>query len=88
MNRCSRKIVGWDVHGTMLDGDYHEALPGLRVADLEGYWHTMVPALFGEYFVAFETDVVMRYEVGATEASFKQGVGEVAAILGFTTAGI
>jgi hypothetical protein len=83
----------------MLGGDYQETLPaleislhGLSVAELEGYlgstWRASALALLCEYFVAFETDVVVRYEMAATQAGFYLGEGEEAAVLGFTTAGI
>ena len=83
----------------MLGGDYQETLPaleislyGLSVAELEGYlngtWRASALALLCEYFIAFETDVAVRYEMAATEASFQLGEGEDAAVLGFTTAGI
>ncbi|MFD2721323.1 type VI secretion system baseplate subunit TssG [Hymenobacter monticola] len=82
-----------------LGGDYQETLPaleislhGLSVAELEGYlsgtWQASALALLCEYFVAFETDITVRYEMAAAEASFYLGEGEDAAVLGFTTAGI
>lgn len=83
----------------VLGGDYQETLPaleitmqGLSVAELEAYlssaWPARALALLCEYFVAFETDVAVRYEMAAAEAQFKLGEGEEAAVLGFTTAGI
>jgi hypothetical protein len=83
----------------VLGGDYHETLPaleisllGLSVAELEAYlageWPAKALALLCEYFVAFETDVVVRYEMATAEPSFYLGEGEDAAVLGFTTAGI
>lgn len=84
----------------MLGGDYQETLPaleislhGLSVAELEGYlggtWRANALALLCEYFVAFETDIAVRYEMATTAgASFRLGEGEEAAVLGFTTAGI
>jgi type VI secretion system protein ImpH len=83
----------------MLGGDYQETLPalevslhGLSVAELEGYlsgtWRANALALLCEYFVAFETDIAVRYEMATVEASFRLGEGEDAAVLGFTTAGI
>lgn len=83
----------------VLGGDYQETLPalevtlqGLSVAELEAYlsnaWPGKALALLCEYFVAFETDVVVRYEMAAAEAQFQLGEGEDAAVLGFTTAGI
>jgi type VI secretion system protein ImpH len=83
----------------VLGGDYQETLPaleitlqGLSVAELEAYlssaWPARALALLCEYFVAFETDIAVRYEMAATEAQFKLGEGEESAVLGFTTAGI
>ena len=84
---------------SVLGGDYQETLPaleiilrGLSVAELEAYlssgWPARALALLCEYFVAFETDTAVRYEMAAAEAQFKLGEGEEAAVLGFTTAGI
>jgi type VI secretion system protein ImpH len=83
----------------VLGGDYQETLPaleisllGLSVAALEAYladeWPAKALALLCEYFVAYETDVVMRYEMATAEPSFVLGEGEEAPVLGFTTAGI
>ncbi|MBO2013019.1 type VI secretion system baseplate subunit TssG [Hymenobacter negativus] len=83
----------------VLGGDYQETLPaleislhGLSVADLEAYlageWPAKALALLCEYFVPFETDVVVRYEMATVEPSFYLGEGEDAPVLGFTTAGI
>jgi hypothetical protein len=83
----------------VLSGEYQETLPaleisllGLSVAGLEAYlageWPAKALALLCEYFVAYETDIVMRYEMAATEPSFVLGEGEEAPVLGFTTAGI
>ena len=83
----------------MLGGDYQETLPaleisllGLSVAQLEAYlgdeWPAKALALLCEYFVAFETDVILRYEMATAEPSFVLGEGEEAPVLGFTTAGI
>lgn len=83
----------------VLGGDYHETLPALEinlqhlsVADLEAYlaggWPATALDLLCEYFVAFETDVVVRYEMAAAEPAFFLGEGEEAPVLGFTTAGI
>ena len=83
----------------VLGGAYQETLPaleislhGLSVAKLEDYlgstWRASALALLCAYFVAFETDIAVRYEMAATEASFRLGEGEDAAVLGFTTAGI
>lgn len=83
----------------VLGGDYQETLPaleislqGLSVAALEAYlagaWPAKALALLCEYFVAFETDVVVRYEMAIAEPEFRLGEGEEAPVLGFTTAGI
>ncbi|WP_345050577.1 type VI secretion system baseplate subunit TssG [Hymenobacter glaciei] len=83
----------------VLGGDYQETLPaleisllGLSVAQLEAYlgeeWPAKALALLCEYFVAFETDVVLRYEMATAEPEFVLGEGENAPVLGFTTAGI
>ena len=83
----------------VLGGDYQETLPALEitvqhlaVAELEAYlngsWPAQALALLCEYFVAFETDVVVRYDMAVTEPEFRLGEGEAAPVLGFTTAGI
>jgi type VI secretion system protein ImpH len=83
----------------VLGGDYQETLPALEVtvqrltvSELEAYltgaWPAKVLALLCEYFVAFETDVVVRYDMAAAEPEFRLGEGEAAPVLGFTTAGI
>ncbi len=83
----------------VLGGDYHETLPaleitlkGLSVSELETYlageWPAKALALLCEYFVAFETDVAVRYEMAVAEPVFRLGEGEDAPVLGFTTAGI
>ena len=82
-----------------LGGQYQETLPtleitlqNLNIVELENYlndaWPARALALLCEYFVAFETDVVIRYDMAAEKASFRLGEGEDAAVLGFTTAGI
>lgn len=83
----------------VLGGDYQETLPaleisllGLSVASLEAYlageWPAKALALLCEYFVAFETDIVVHYEMATAEPAFYLGEGEDAPVLGFTTAGI
>lgn len=83
----------------VLGGDYQETLPaleisvqGLSVTALETYLNGAWPAraleLLCNYFVAFETDIAIRYEMAVAEASFCLGEGEEAAVLGYTTAGI
>ncbi|HEX8327645.1 MAG TPA: type VI secretion system baseplate subunit TssG [Hymenobacter sp.] len=86
-------------HDLVLGGDYQEILPALEisllsltVSELEAYlageWPAKALALLCEYFVAYETDVVFRYEMAKAEPSFVLGEGDAAPILGFTTAGI
>ena len=86
-------------HDLLLGGEYQETLPALEISllalavpDLEAYlagaWQAKALALLCEYFVAFETDVVLRYEMAAAEPEFRLGEGEHAPVLGFTTAGI
>jgi hypothetical protein len=62
------------------------------VAELEAYltggWPAKALALLCEYFVAFETDVVVRYDMATAEPEFRLGEGAGAPVLGFTTAGI
>jgi hypothetical protein len=83
----------------VLGGDYQETLPalevtvqGLTVAELEAYlmgsWPAKALVLLCEYFIAFETDVVVRYDMVAAEPEFRLGEGAAAPVLGFTTAGI
>jgi type VI secretion system protein ImpH len=86
-------------HDLVLGGDYQETLPaleislqGLTVPELEAYltneWPARALALLCEYFIAFETDVVIRYEMAAATPDFYLGEGENAPVLGYTTAGI
>jgi type VI secretion system protein ImpH len=83
----------------VLGGDYQETLLALEVtvqhltvAELEAYltdaWPAKALALLCEYFVAFETDVVVRYDMATAEPEFRLGEGDSAPVLGFTTAGI
>ncbi|RZJ86389.1 MAG: hypothetical protein EOO60_13495 [Hymenobacter sp.] len=64
----------------------------LSVAQLESYlageWSAKALALLCEYFIAFETDVVVRYEMATAKPEFRLGEGDAAPVLGFTTAGI
>ena len=86
-------------HDTLLGGEYQETLPALEIslqnlsvtelqAYLTGEWPAKALALLCNYFVAFETDTVVRYEVAAAEPEFRLGAGDEAPVLGFTTAGI
>lgn len=95
-NTLGNLALGRDL---LLGGDYQETLPaleislqGLSVADLETYlagaWPARALALLCEYLVAFETDVLIRYEMAAATPEFRLGEGEEAPVLGFTTAGI
>ena len=83
----------------VLGGEYQETLPALEISlqrlavpELEAYlagaWPAKALALLCEYFIAFETDVVLRYEMTVAEPIFQLGEGDEAPILGFTTAGI
>jgi hypothetical protein len=84
----------------VLGGEYQETLPaleisieGLTAAGLESYladsWQARALQLLGQYFVAFETDIVYRYEVVQEEPAFVLGPeGAETAVLGYTTAGI
>ncbi|WP_223648580.1 type VI secretion system baseplate subunit TssG [Hymenobacter psoromatis] len=83
----------------VLGGEYQETLPALEIAlqnlsvvELEAYlaggWPAKALALLCSYFVAFETDVVLRYEMAAPTPSFWLGEGEQAPVLGYTTGGI
>jgi len=83
----------------VLGGDYQETLPALEISlqnltvpELEAYltneWPARALALLCEYFIAFETDVVLRYEMTAATPAFYLGEAADAPVLGFTTAGI
>ena len=83
----------------VLDGEYRETLPALEIrlqglvvpelaAYLNGEWPAKALALLCDYFVAFETDVAVVYEMALMEPCFCLGEGEGAAVLGYTTAGI
>ena len=83
----------------VLDGEYWETLPALEIrlqglavpelaAYLNGEWPAKALALLCDFFVAFETDVDVHYEMAVAEPAFRLGEGEWAAVLGYTTAGI
>jgi type VI secretion system protein ImpH len=83
----------------VLGGDYQETLPALEISlhklsvtELEAYlaggWPAKALELLCTYFVAFETDIVVRYEMASAELSFELGEGEAAPVLGYTTGGI
>lgn len=84
----------------MLGGAYQETLPTLEIsllslstAQLETYlapasWQARALALLCRYFISFETDVVLRYEVQAAGQSFVLSDAGETAVLGYTTAGL
>jgi len=83
----------------VLGGDYQETLPaleislqGLSVPQLEAYltgeWPARALELLCTYFVSFETDTFVQYEMAAASLSFELGEGEQAPILGYNTGGI
>ena len=83
----------------VLGGDYQETLPmleisllNLTVPELEAYlageWPAKALALLCKYFVAFETDVVVHYQMATAEPAFYLSEGAATPVLGFTTAGI
>ncbi len=83
----------------VLGGDYQETLPALEISlhqlsvpELEAYlaggWPATALELLCKYFIAFETDVVLRYELAAAALTFELGEGEQAPVLGYTTGGI
>ena len=84
----------------VLGGAYQETLPALEisllalsVAELEAYlapetWQARALALLCRYFVAFETDVVLRYELRPGSQSFVLSDAGETAVLGYTTVGL
>ncbi|MCB2409380.1 type VI secretion system baseplate subunit TssG [Hymenobacter lucidus] len=84
----------------VLSGAYQETLPALEIrlhslstAALElylapGTWQARALALLCQYFVAFETDVVLHYEVAAGNQSFVLSDEGETAVLGYTTSGL
>ncbi|MBX0289471.1 hypothetical protein K3G63_03430 [Hymenobacter sp. HSC-4F20] len=84
----------------VLSGGYQETLPALEIsllqlstAELEVYldattWQSQVLELLCRYFIAFETDVVMRYEMTPSSESFVLSDTGDTAVLGYTTAGL
>lgn len=84
----------------VLGGMYQETLPALEIslpelttAALESFlsdsWQARALQLLCQYFIAFETDVVLRYEVAQEAPAFvlADADGE-APVLGYTTAGL
>ncbi|GGF26598.1 hypothetical protein [Hymenobacter cavernae] len=80
----------------VLGGFYQETLPALEITIeslsapmLEVYftdsWQARALQLLCRYFVAFETDVVLHYEVAETAQSFVLSNAGDTAILGYTT---
>jgi hypothetical protein len=84
----------------VLSGAYQETLPALEIslqalttAQLELYlspdtWQARALKLLCSYFVAFETDVVLRYEMAPTSQSFTLSDDGDTAVLGYTTVGL
>ncbi|SHL84847.1 type VI secretion system baseplate subunit TssG [Hymenobacter psychrotolerans] len=84
----------------VLSGAYHETLPALEIslqslsaAELQHYlapdtWQSRALKLLCSYFVAFETDVVVRYEMSASSQSFVLSDEGDTAVLGYTTVGL
>ena len=84
----------------VLSGAYQETLPALEIslqslttAQLEVYlapdtWQARALKLLCNYFVAFETDVVLRYEMAPTSQSFTLSDEGESAVLGYTTVGL
>lgn len=84
----------------VLSGAYQETLPALEIsleslstAELEVYlspdtWQARALELLCRYFIAFETDVVLRYEVAPTKHAFTLSDTGETAILGYTTSGL
>ena len=84
----------------VLSGAYQETLPALEISlhslsttALEGFlapatWQTCALQLLCRYFVAFETDVVLHYEVAAANQSFVLSDEGETAVLGYTTFGL
>jgi len=84
----------------VLGGAYQETLPALEIsllslstAELEVYlapdtWQARALALLCRYFVAFETDVVLRYEMQPNSQSFVLSDEGETAVLGYTTSGL
>lgn len=84
----------------VLSGAYQETLPaleislqGLTTTQLESYlapdtWQARALKLLCSYFVAFETDVVLRYEMAPTSQSFTLSDEGDTAVLGYTTVGL
>ncbi len=84
----------------VLTGAYQETLPALEIslhslstAELEvflapGSWQARALQLLCQYFVAFETDVVLHYEVAAANRSFVLSDEGETAVLGYTTSGL
>ena len=80
----------------VLGGFYQETLPALEITMeslpapmLEAYftdsWQARALQLLCRYFVAFETDIVLHYEVAETAQSFVLSDTSDSAILGYTT---
>jgi type VI secretion system protein ImpH len=84
----------------VLSGAYYETLPALEIslhslstAELEVYlapstWQARALQLLCQYFIAFETDIVLHYEVTAASQSFVLSDSGETAVLGYTTSGL
>jgi type VI secretion system protein ImpH len=84
----------------VLSGAYHETLPALEISlqslsttELEVYlapdsWQSRALKLLCNYFVSFETDVVLHYEMAPTSHSFVLSDTGETAVLGYTTTGL
>ena len=84
----------------VLSGAYQETLPALEIslhsltpAELEVYlspdsWQSRALQLLCRYFISFETDVVLRYEMSSESRSFQLADEGETAVLGYTTMGL
>ncbi|TGE07763.1 hypothetical protein [Hymenobacter fodinae] len=84
----------------VLSGAYQETLPALEISllglstpELELYlapdsWQTRALKILCNYFIAFETDVVLHYEMAASSQSFVLADEGETAVLGYTTVGL
>ena len=84
----------------VLGGGYQETLPALEISlhslsttELEQFlapdaWPARALKLLCQYFIAYETDVVLHYEVAAVNQSFVLSDEGETAVLGYTTSGL
>lgn len=94
--------LGWGQLGRdfVLSGAYQETLPSLEIrlhslssAELERFlspssWQARALQLLCRYFISFETDVVLRYEMASANRSFLLADEGETAVLGYTTIGL